>query len=651
MDEFLRTEVYDAQSPAARELLVRISQVPAVRPDLAEELTGRSDARRLLDQLRKDGLLVREAAVDGSARDWYRLRVPVRDFLDREAALTIAGEVVALRLAASRWHAEHGDAPTAVRLAAAAGDGQRTAQLVTQFAGPLLLDPDRSLLGSVQLPIVDALDDHDVAAALAVAAADRGDAHAAAAYAALIRQAARPQDGRNAHVQVALALAELVIARRAEPGNGWREPAARVIGLLDEVIPGLVPRARAIEALAWSTRGMVELANGELDAASRSLTTAIERADDVGTWIVEEARTGLAFLAVVRGQPAGAVELAAVGGVAADGVVAKAVEAGSSSRHECSTSGLGSAVFDWGRWLLGNAPANRSIVDCPTGSVLVAATRARLLVARGDNGLADQVLRPYLHAADEPLPRLAQEWLALAEADLHRACGRPVHALTALSQVSHDRYALFGCAARIMSARAYLASAAPARAASLVAPVQEWPNIGPLIRVESWLVGALSADAQGHDGMVGIALAEALTVAAPDGIVAPFREAPVTALLERHRDLLAPHPALATQIASVWATGSWGGPPVGDRPRHRVTPPRNRRGEIRPAVPHEPITAREAVVLRYLPTLLTLNDIAQELSVSPNTVKSHLRHIYRKLAVGSRRDAVRQARRFGLLWD
>ena len=65
----------------------------------------------------------------------------------------------------------------------------------------------------------------------------------------------------------------------------------------------------------------------------------------------------------------------------------------------------------------------------------------------------------------------------------------------------------------------------------------------------------------------------------------------------------------------------------------------------------EPITIRETVVLRYLPTLLTMNDIARELSVSPNTVKSHLRHIYRKLDVGSRRDAVRQARRLGLLWD
>jgi LuxR family maltose regulon positive regulatory protein len=63
----------------------------------------------------------------------------------------------------------------------------------------------------------------------------------------------------------------------------------------------------------------------------------------------------------------------------------------------------------------------------------------------------------------------------------------------------------------------------------------------------------------------------------------------------------------------------------------------------------EPVTSRERVVLRYLPTLLTLTDIARELSVSPNTVKTHLRHLYRKLAVGNRRDAVRAARRLGLL--
>jgi len=63
--EFLRTEVYDAQAPAARDLLIRMSQVPAVRPDLAGLLTGRQDTHRLLDQLCKAGLLARRPGTTG----------------------------------------------------------------------------------------------------------------------------------------------------------------------------------------------------------------------------------------------------------------------------------------------------------------------------------------------------------------------------------------------------------------------------------------------------------------------------------------------------------------------------------------------------------------------------------------------------------
>ena len=44
-----------------------------------------------------------------------------------------------------------------------------------------------------------------------------------------------------------------------------------------------------------------------------------------------------------------------------------------------------------------------------------------------------------------------------------------------------------------------------------------------------------------------------------------------------------------------------------------------------------------------------LREIGEALYLSPNTVKSHLRSIYRKLAVGTRRDAVHRARRLGLL--
>jgi LuxR family maltose regulon positive regulatory protein len=63
----------------------------------------------------------------------------------------------------------------------------------------------------------------------------------------------------------------------------------------------------------------------------------------------------------------------------------------------------------------------------------------------------------------------------------------------------------------------------------------------------------------------------------------------------------------------------------------------------------EPISGREAVVLALLPSLLNAREIAAEFTVSVNTVKSHIRSIYAKLGVSSRREAVRVAQERGLL--
>jgi LuxR family maltose regulon positive regulatory protein len=61
------------------------------------------------------------------------------------------------------------------------------------------------------------------------------------------------------------------------------------------------------------------------------------------------------------------------------------------------------------------------------------------------------------------------------------------------------------------------------------------------------------------------------------------------------------------------------------------------------------LTERELAVLALLPSLLTAGEIAAEFTVSVNTVKSHLRSIYTKLGVSSRREAVARARDSGLL--
>ena len=68
-----------------------------------------------------------------------------------------------------------------------------------------------------------------------------------------------------------------------------------------------------------------------------------------------------------------------------------------------------------------------------------------------------------------------------------------------------------------------------------------------------------------------------------------------------------------------------------------------------PAALVEPLTDRERDVLRLLPSRLTLREIASELFVSQNTLKFHLRVIYRKLGVNGRAEAVETARQLRLL--
>ncbi len=73
--------------------------------------------------------------------------------------------------------------------------------------------------------------------------------------------------------------------------------------------------------------------------------------------------------------------------------------------------------------------------------------------------------------------------------------------------------------------------------------------------------------------------------------------------------------------------------------RHRVAPATSNHAAL-----VDPLTDREMAVLRYLPTTMSRRDIASELYVSVNTVKTHCHAIYRKLAVRDRRAAIQAAR-------
>ena len=84
--------------------------------------------------------------------------------------------------------------------------------------------------------------------------------------------------------------------------------------------------------------------------------------------------------------------------------------------------------------------------------------------------------------------------------------------------------------------------------------------------------------------------------------------------------------ALASEVTSLSGQAS-GSPPPGEQ-----------------AFPVEPLTKSETRVLHYLPTYMGAPEIAAALCLSANTVKTHVRHLYRKLGVHSRREAVQRAR-------
>ncbi len=81
-------------------------------------------------------------------------------------------------------------------------------------------------------------------------------------------------------------------------------------------------------------------------------------------------------------------------------------------------------------------------------------------------------------------------------------------------------------------------------------------------------------------------------------------------------------------------------------PETGSAPPRHRRPT---ATLVEPLSESELRVLRYLPTNLTGPEIAAELYVSHNTVKTHVRNLYAKIGTHRRAEAVARARELGLL--
>jgi len=153
----------------------------------------------------------------------------------------------------------------------------------------------------------------------------------------------------------------------------------------------------------------------------------------------------------------------------------------------------------------------------------------------------------------------------------------------------------------------------------------------PIFGILAQLLEAIARDALRDPGAASRALERALDLAEPGGLLLPFLLYPTRDLLERHARLRTTHAALISEILNLLS---------GQTPAARPE-------DVEPL--REPLSESELRVLRYLPTNLPAPEIAGELFVSLNTIRTHMRHVYAKLGVHSRTEAVRQARKLGLL--
>ena len=151
-------------------------------------------------------------------------------------------------------------------------------------------------------------------------------------------------------------------------------------------------------------------------------------------------------------------------------------------------------------------------------------------------------------------------------------------------------------------------------------------NAHPRTMVEASALAAIAASAQGHHEKAAEQIGIALTRAAPDRLWAPLRMygPAVSTPLEWVAREAGPHQAAAMVLL--------------DEARQMQSPPFV-----------QPLTDQERAVLRLLATLMSNTEIAGAMHLSVNTIKTHLKALYRKLGVDRRRDAVVRARQLDLL--
>ena len=639
---YLLAEVLERQPAEVRDLLLRTSMLERVSGPLADTLTGGMGSEATLRRLEDASAFVTSLDV---GRSWFRYHHLLADLLRLELRRTSPASIGSLHRVAAQWFEEHGYVVDAVRHAQAARDWAHATRLLADNYVGLVLDGRkatlRELLGAYPADAPEA--DAELALAFATGRLYDGLLEESGTHIAVAeRLAATVPEQRRRLFDLRLASARLWLACQRGDLTGAQEAMRSFEAVFEVQTADELARSKDHRASALMNLGVAELWSLHLDDARRDLEDAAALAGAIGRPYLQIGCLGhLALAAVLNGSPFSlglqlsdeAVRIADAHGWGTHRILAPAVAAGAAALA------WRGRFDDAERWLERVTHSQPQAEELETEPILHHARAfLRLGQGRSEEALAEfraaERLQPLL-AREHALPVDVRGWVVLTQALMGEAAAANA-ALAAIDPEERDRVGM-----RIAAAALALADARPQAAVELLEPVtadvpEPVVNGSPQVLNPRWatvhalLFDAAARDQLGDRGGAEASIERALELAEPDGVILPFALAPVRELLERHPRHRTTHATLLATILDVLA-GSSPAPTDGSTPLR------------------EELSDAELRVMRYLPSNLKAPEIAAELFVSPNTVRTHLRHIYAKLDAHSRSEAVARGRELGLL--
>jgi LuxR family transcriptional regulator, maltose regulon positive regulatory protein len=626
---YLVDEVLDVQPQQVRDVLLSTSILEQVNADAAVDLTGDERAAGILTDLAHTNAFVQPI---GSG--WYRYHTLFAEMLRVKLRYEHPDRVAALHQRAARWYERNGLLTDAVRHAAQVGDWLLAAGMVIDelAIGELMVPGERRSLaqefadmppGQVWTGSAPPL----VAAAIALSTG-RLEACAAALDAADAMLERCPA-GEQVTARLTAAVVRLTASLRAGDLTAAAAAASRAEFMLDKVPGGKLDRRSDLARRVLAGRAVVELWSGHLDEAARVLEAGLAESASGGQCVQADWAGQLALVEALRGRLGRAAELAGQAALVTDEHRPPGWQPGPAALVALAWVHLERHELRETRGFLKQADAALGAnADRLLGAVayLVAAGGA---LAEGRAAVAVQIISRA--RSGWPVPAWLDRQLSLAES---RACAAVGDIQAALAAAGRGGSGASPEAAVIL-AQAWTAAGDTGHARRALAPALEADSVAPdRVRLQAWLVDA-RLGYTGDDGARGRrSLASALRLAEREQLRLPFAAergwlGPVLRrdpeLAESHRRLLAP--ALGPEQLPAPAK-------VPDQA---------------PVVLVEPLTEREREVLRHVSGMLSTAEVASEMYISVNTVKTHLRSIYRKLASAHRGEAVRRARELQLI--